>query len=246
MSIKTDARHAKNQILEQLTALRDEARLQLHLLSLDARQRWIQLEAEIDALEKRANRDGEKAAEALREAAHALSRTLTEFVASQMHGIAGLLSSVRSVMTTYGRTCSPDDSLTCAAHLMWEFNCGAVPVISNERVVGVVTDRDICMATYIQGKPPEALKVESAMSKNLFSCAPDDSIGAALATMAANRVRRLPVVSPDGGLVGIVALADIARWARSLANPAVDAALADTLAAISALEPQKPATAAAE
>lgn len=238
MSIKTEARHAKNQILEQLTALRDEAKVQLHLLSLDARGRWSELDAEISALEKRANRDGEKATEALREAAHGLTRSLSEFVASQLKGSVGLLTNVRSVMTTYARTCSPDDPLAHAAHLMWEFNCGAVPVVVAERVVGVVTDRDICMATYTQGKPPEALSVQGAMSKDLFTCAPDASVGSALATMAAHRVRRLPVVSPEGGLLGILTLADVARWALPLSNPAVEAALADTLAAISAVQPQ--------
>lgn len=239
MSIKTDARHAKHQVMEQLAALRDEATIQLHLLSLDARKRWSELDAEIGAIENRVNRDGEKATEALRETAQGLTRTVREFVASQLNKSAGLLTNVRSVMTTHARACSPDDTLTRAAHLMWEFNCGAVPVVQHERVVAMVTDRDICMATYIQGKAPEELRVESAMSKTLFSCAPDDSVGVALGTMGDHGVRRLPVVSPDGGLLGIIALADVARWARSLANPTVEAALTDTLATISALTPRK-------
>jgi CBS domain-containing protein len=244
MSIKADARRAKHQVLEQLTALRDQAKLQLHLLSLDARQRWSEIEAEVDALENRANRDGEKASEALREAAHGLNRTLNEFIASQINKSAGLATNVRSLMTTYTRACSPDDSLTHVAHLMWEFNCGAVPVVQQERVVGVITDRDICMATYIQGKAPQELRVEIAMSKNVFSCAPDDSLADALSAMADHRVRRLPVLSPDGALLGIIALADIARFARALRNPAVETALADALAAISAVAPQQLQTAA--
>lgn len=244
MSIKADARRAKHQFLEQLTVLRDQAKLQLHLLSLDARQRWSELEAEIEALENRANRDGEKAGEALRETAHGLTRTLNEFVANQINNSAGLLTNVRSVMTSYTRVCSPSDSLTQAAHLMWEFNCGAVPVVQQERVVGMITDRDICMATYIQGTAPQELRVESAMSKNVFSCAADDSIEAALTIMADHRVRRLPVLGPDGALLGILTLADVARWARALTNPAVEAALTDTLAAISDVAPQKLQTAA--
>jgi CBS-domain-containing membrane protein len=239
MSITKEARHAKKQVLQQLTALRDEAKLQLHLLSLDARKRWNELESEINELEERASRDGEKAAETLKEAAHGLVRTLNEFMASQANQASGLSTSVRSVMTTPVRACQPDDFLTRAAQLMWESNCGAIPVISNERVVAMVTDRDICMATYTQGKAPEALRVASAMSKELFSCAPDDSVGTALATMANMRVRRLPIVDAEGKLVGVITLADVARWARPLTNPVVDAALTDTLAAISALSPQK-------
>ncbi|MES1186413.1 MAG: CBS domain-containing protein [Myxococcales bacterium] len=244
MSIKADARRAKHQVLEQVILLRDQAKLQLHLLSLDARQRWSGLEAEIEALENRASLDGEKATETLREAAHGLTRALSEFITSQLSASAGLATSVRSLMTTYTRACSPDDSLTHAAHLMWEFNCGAVPVVQQERVVGVITDRDICMATYIQGKAPQELRVEVAMSKNVFSCAPDDSLADALSVMANHRVRRLPVLSPDGALLGIIALADIARFARALTNPAVQMALTDALAAISAVAPQQLQTAA--
>ena len=244
MSIKTDLRHAKREAIEQLTALRDEAKLRIHLLSKDARPLWDKLEWEIAALEEQANRAGEKAADALEETAQRLTRTLTNLMTTQMNHSAGLLTSVRALMTTHVRSCRSDESLVHAAHLMWETDCGVVPVITYDAVVAVITDRDICMASYTQGKRLEDIRIESAMSKALFSCGPDESVGAALATMGDKRVRRLPVLNEKGKLLGIISISDVTRWARSLANPAVDAALTDALAAISALSPQKLSTAA--
>jgi CBS domain-containing protein len=244
MSLTKDLRHAKRAALEQLTALRDEAKLQLHLLSLDARARWHNLEREIAALEELAYRDGEKAAEALQETAQRLTGSLNELMASHASRSTGLATSVRSLMTTPVRTCRPDDSLARAAQLMWDTNCGAVPVDAGDTIVGVITDRDICMAGYTQGKRLGDIKVESAMSKDLFSCGPDESVGAALATMADKRVRRLPVFDENRRLLGIISISDVTRWARSLANPTVEAALTDALAAISALTPQKLSAAA--
>ena len=244
MSVKKDLRHAKRAAVEQLAALRDEAKLQLHLLSMDARTRWHDLERDIAALEEQANRDGEKAAEALHETAQRLTGALNELMASQANHSTGLLTSVRSLMTTHVRTCRSDDSLVHAAQLMWETDCGAVPVVTDETVVGVITDRDICMASYTQGKRLGDISVESVMSKALFSCGPDESVGAALATMGHRRVRRLPVLDENGKLLGIISTSDVTRWGRSLANPAVDAALTDALAAISVLSPQKLSVAA--
>lgn len=239
MSIKSDVKHAKHQALQQLTTLRDEARVQVHLLTLDARQRWNELEKQISALEQRANHEGEKAGETLREAAQCLTHTLNDLIGSHMNHSAGLLTNVRSLMMTHVRTCQPEDALSRAAQLMWEGDCGAIPVVRDDAVVAFITDRDICMATYTQGKAPDELKVEDAMSKALFSCAPDESVEAVLSTMAAKRVRRLPVIGQDGKLLGIISLADVARWARSLANASVNAALTETLAVLSALSPQK-------
>lgn len=244
--MKRDLRHAKREVIEQLTALRDEAKVQLHLLSMDARAHWNELEREITELEERASREGEKAAVALEETARRLTRTLTQFMATQMNHSAGLLTSVRSIMTSHVQTCRSDDSLARAAQLMWETDCGAVPVLENDAVVGVITDRDICMASYTQGKRLGDMSVESAMSKTLSSCGPDDSVGAALATMGDKRVRRLPVLNQNGQLLGILSVSDVTRWARSLATPAVEAALTDALGTISALSPQKLSAAAAE
>lgn len=240
MSIKIEVQQAERPGVGWFTALRDTAKLRLHLLSMNVRKRWNELEKETGAtLENRASRAGKKVARTVRETAHSLTRILKELLAERINHSSGLLTNVRSLMTTHVRTCRPDDSLTRAAQLMWETDCGALPVVDDENAVGVVTDRDICMATYLRGQPLSELKVASVMSKELFSCTPDESIEAVLATMGDKRVRRLPVLSAHGQLVGIITIADVVRWARSLANPAVSAALTDALGAISALSPQK-------
>jgi CBS domain-containing protein len=239
MSLKRDTRHAKKQILEQLSALRDEGKVQLHLLSLDAKQRWLELEKQVMKLETSLDHEGEKAGEVLQQAAHDLTQKLTDFMTQHLNHGVGLLTSARSLMNAPVRACSPDDSLAQAAQLMWNNDCGAIPVLADDKVLAVITDRDVCMATFTQGKPPSQLQVKGAMSKQLFSCAPDASIASVLATMADKHVRRLPVVSDDAELVGIISLADVARWAKSLTNPAVDAALTETLGAISGHAPHK-------
>jgi len=244
MSLAQDLRQAKRAAVGQLGALRDQAKLQLHLLSLDARARWNHLEREITALEEQAYRDGEKAAEALQETSQRLTGSLNDLMASHAGHAVGLSTNVRSLMTTPVRTCRPDDSLAHAAQVMWDANCGAIPVDAGDRIVGVITDRDICMAGFTQGKPLGDITVESAMSKSLYGCGPDESVGAALATMADKRVRRLPVLDAHSRLLGIIAISDVSRWARSLANPTVESALTDTLAAISAPSAQKLSTAA--
>jgi CBS domain-containing protein len=235
MSLASETRRAKHQILQQLTALRDEGKVQLHLLSLDARQRWHELEK----LESETEQEGAKAADTLKQAAQQLTRSLNDFMAKNLNHSVGLLTSARALMTSHVRACSPDDSLTEAAQLMWNGDCGAVPVVANAKTIAVITDRDVCMATFTQGKAPGELRVDGAMSKSLFSCAPDDSVADVLATMATHRVRRLPVVSQDGKLVGIISFTDVLRWARPLGNASLEAALTDTLNAISAHTPQK-------
>ncbi len=237
MSIKSEVRHAKDHALSQLATMRDEARLQLHLLSLDARKRWDELETSFTTLEQHANHEGDKASDALNENVNKLSRSFADFIGSQLSS-SGLQTSVRTLMTTPVNTCSADDSLARAAQLMWESDCGIVPVTEDGRAVGLLTDRDICMATYTQGKPPAEIRAGSVMSRCVFACSVEDSIGSALSVMAQHRVRRLPVTNGSGQLMGMLTLADIARWARTTATPGVEAALADTLGDISKRTPE--------
>lgn len=244
MSIKKDIKHTGRRALEQLQALRDEAKVQWHLLGMDARRAFSELEPQIAALEERTNREGDQALESLKTTTHELTRALNEFMTTHVNASVGLLTSVRTLMTTHVRTCQTDDALSQAAHLMWNEDCGIVPVLKDHQVVGVITDRDICMATYTQGKAPGELRIEGAMSKQLLSCSADDSLATALATMRESRVRRLPVVTLEGKLLGLLSLADVVRWAQPLSNPSVDAAITETLAAISARTPQKLASAA--
>jgi CBS domain-containing protein len=115
---------------------------------------------------------------------------------------------------------------------MWKQDVGSLPVVENERVVGMITDRDACMAAYIQGRRLDQIEVRVAMSRNLYSCDPDATPAEAEAVMTEHQVRRLPVVDGDGRLLGIVTLADLAR--RAIAGTNADASNAVTSRAVTA------------
>ena len=124
---------------------------------------------------------------------------------------------VQDWMTRDVATCLVDDTLNRAAQLMWEGDFGVVPVLGVDgTVVGVITDRDICMAAYTRGRPLAEIRVEDAMAKHLATCSPDSTIETALSLMKEASVRRLPVVDHHGKPVGVLSLNDLARGARRL------------------------------
>lgn len=111
-------------------------------------------------------------------------------------------------------TCAPDDTLGHAARLMWDHDIGYLPVVHlGAKVVGVLTDRDICMAAYTQDKPLSQLRVSSAMARLVHSCVEDDTLEAAEALMRDHQVRRIPVTDWAQRLVGVLSLNDVARHA---------------------------------
>jgi CBS domain-containing protein len=121
---------------------------------------------------------------------------------------------VEQLMTREVKVCKADETLSRAAQLMWERDCGFIPVIASSgdgALVGVVTDRDIAMATYTQGKPPLAIPLSSVMARKPITCHIEDDIAQAEALMRTSQVRRLPVVDLNGRVVGILSLNDIAR-----------------------------------
>lgn len=122
-------------------------------------------------------------------------------------------------MTRDVRTCRPETSLNDAANEMWQGDCGILPVLDDDqKVVGVITDRDVCMGAYLQGKALSDLPVRNSMSRTVFSCRPSDSIEDVIRCMADHQVRRVPVVDARGKLAGIVSLNDLARHVVSLAE----------------------------
>jgi len=122
---------------------------------------------------------------------------------------------VEQIMTHDVTTCTPEDTLDVPARLMWERDCGCVPVVHDGRkVVAMLTDRDVAMAAFTQGRPLHEIRVASAMSPDLSSCCPNDPVSLALEILQTRQLRRLPVVSGDGELIGMLSLADLAREAR--------------------------------
>jgi CBS domain-containing protein len=123
---------------------------------------------------------------------------------------------VKEVMTGTPSYCQPETNLGSATELMWNANCGFLPVERTDgKIVGVVTDRDICVALGTRNRLPGDVTVGEVMSGTLHSCDPDDDIHIALQTMEEGRVRRLPVIAKDGTLVGVVSTDDILLRAES-------------------------------
>lgn len=112
--------------------------------------------------------------------------------------------------------CRPGANLGSATELMWTGNCGFLPVVDNEgKVVGIITDRDICVALGTQGRPSGEVTVAEVMSQKVYSCAPDDDIHVALRAMREGHVRRLPVITRAGALIGVISMDDVLLHAQA-------------------------------
>ena len=118
---------------------------------------------------------------------------------------------IRDLMTVLPRTVRLGDSIVDAAKLMRGEDAGIAPIVDGDRLVGVITDRDIAIRVVAAGRDPDATKVEEIASWTLVTVDPDQELEEALRLMAEHEVRRLPVVEEDGRLVGIVAEAVVAR-----------------------------------
>jgi CBS domain-containing protein len=118
---------------------------------------------------------------------------------------------VQDVMTWDPESCTPHHDLAHAAMIMWRRDCGIVPVVESgsNRLIGVITDRDICMAAATKGRAPSELVVGDAMTKEPQSCLPGEDLKEALRKMTSAQVRRLPVADTQGNLRGVVALNDL-------------------------------------
>lgn len=123
---------------------------------------------------------------------------------------------VREVMTPNPRAIWITESLADAAREMWEKDCGILPIIKDGRkVVGMITDRDICMASATRDRNPSAISVEEVMSAVVYAAEPEEDIEDALQTMREHRIRRLPVLNSAGELEGILSMNDVALRAGS-------------------------------
>jgi len=123
---------------------------------------------------------------------------------------------VQDLMTRTPRTCTPDSTLAEAAETMNAARCGALPVVEEGRTVGMLTDRDICIALAREDAKASEVRVDRAMSRDVHYLKEDDTHSRALQLMRRWRVRRLPVLAPDRALRGIVTLDDLAL--RATAN----------------------------
>ena len=140
---------------------------------------------------------------------------------------------VQDVMKAQPRTCTPETTVAEAAHLMWDADCGVLPVVDDGELVGVVTDRDMYIALATQNERAAVLRVGAVATTDVVTCQPEDDVQVALATMQRARVRRLPVVGRARTLMGILSLNDIIRVLGS-DSTLRDADVVNTLKAICA------------
>ena len=117
---------------------------------------------------------------------------------------------VKDIMTADPATVGPNDLVAQAATLMKQEDCGAIPVVRDNTLIGIITDRDIAIRAVAAGRDPKTTKVSEVMSADPITVRPDDDVSEAASTMAKSQIRRLPVVE-KGKLLGIVVTAQLAR-----------------------------------
>lgn len=122
---------------------------------------------------------------------------------------------VQDLCTTETRCCSPATSLAAAGCMMYEGDCGALPVVDEGgRLVGIITDRDICMAAATKHRLASEIEVREVINEMVTSCRMDEEVSEALEKMRARQVRRLPVIDAEGRLRGLLSLSDVVLAAR--------------------------------
>jgi CBS domain-containing protein len=121
---------------------------------------------------------------------------------------------VREVMTDRPRCVTPETPVSEVARLMKSEDVGSLPILDGDRLIGIVTDRDIVLQAVAEEKDPRGMPVREVASQDLVTVGQDEDLSEALNRMASNQVRRIPVVDEDDRLVGIVTQADVAREAK--------------------------------
>jgi CBS domain-containing protein len=119
--------------------------------------------------------------------------------------------SIRDVMTSNPCTIDAEKSVAYAAKMMRDEDVGLAPIVEDDKLIGMLTDRDIAIRVVAEGKDPGQVKVRDVASSQLVTIDPQQDLDEGLRIMAKHQVRRLPVVEEDGQLVGVVAQADVAR-----------------------------------
>jgi CBS domain-containing protein len=208
----------------------------LHLVSKEAQRQWEAIEGNLIELERGVENQRGGVRDAASEVAVSVARVFRDFMLRHLPDNGPTRAPVHDAMRTRVYVCSPEDTLARAAQLMWEKDLGCLAVCGpGRKVIAMLTDRDISMAAFMQWKHLSEATVESAMSRGLSTCSPDDELGQAEDIMRKSQVRRLPVVDDQGVLVGLLSLGDVARYVRQHSPRSSSVAqqhLADTLAAI--------------
>ena len=140
---------------------------------------------------------------------------------------------VQSIMTRDVEACTAETDLADAAMIMWRNDCGVVPVIAepDRKVIGLITDRDICMGIATKNRLASEISVSEVMTGRTYACTVTEDVKSALRTMAERKVRRLPVIGKEGSLVGMLSLNDVILHTQLHARSAASLTAADVLEA---------------
>lgn len=225
---------SKRAVLDEIAIARDKARVRVHLLSLEARERWYELEAALDSLEQQLT-SGQGALK-VREEAHEIISWVERLLASSAPA-TGLKVKAGSIMSREVPTCLPYASLRNAVQALRSSARGAVPVVDEEaRLLGIVTERNLCDAACLQGKPFSVITIDSAMTEDVKTCSPEDSLARVLSIMSDAQVYELPVVDAHRKVLGMIDFAAMTRFIVSACSPDTAAAIAllNTVIAVSA------------
>lgn len=140
---------------------------------------------------------------------------------------------VREMMTSPVAACAPDVDVATVAQAMWERDCGIVPIVDEGgQVVGMITDRDICIALATRGRLAGQLRARELLTGRLFTCSPEDSVQTALTTMQDAKVRRLAVIDASGALQGILSINDVILQTQNVRGNGSRVSYEQTMAAL--------------
>ena len=131
---------------------------------------------------------------------------------------------ISEIMISKVETVTPGATTKDAARMMHDLHVGALPVLDGDKLVGIITDRDICCKVTATGRDAGWTKVEEIMAKHVITCFEDQDITDAADTMAKHRVRRLAILTRDYALTGFLSIDDLARSSHELASTVLEAA----------------------
>lgn len=131
---------------------------------------------------------------------------------------------VKDLMTTQVESTTPTTTTKEAAHVMHELHLGALPVMDNDQLVGMITDRDICCKVIATGHSAGFTKVEEVMTKNVTTCFDDQNIADAAKQMIESHIHRLVVINRENTMVGFLSVDDLARNSHDMAGSVLEAA----------------------
>lgn len=132
---------------------------------------------------------------------------------------------VQEIMSTKVETIKPTSSLRATARTLSDMNVGALPVVDNGKLVGIITDRDVSVYAIAIGRDPQSTDVQTVMTKDVYTCNENQELSEAAAIMERHKIRRLAVMNTDEDIVGFLTVDDLAHVSHELAGTVLEAAI---------------------